>query len=132
MRGAPPAAMPTRSPSPPPSDPQVRTLVSVSRAMTNPFRLQMLRAIGASGSVSLRALEDLTGLTNASVRQHIKVLQRVGIVERGGPPDGWEPRPGPGRRPISFRIADGALEDVQTAFARFLREIGRTQSARSS
>lgn len=112
--------MPTRSPSPPPIDDPTYRLIRVAQAMTNPYRLDMLRAMSESGAATLQSLVGRTGLTKATVFQHLVVLEGSGIVERGDPPAGVEPRTGPGRRPTYYRIKGEGVEDVRRMFALFL------------
>jgi DNA-binding transcriptional ArsR family regulator len=51
------------------------------RAMGEPIRLRMLRAL-ERGEQSVSALTEAIGSTQPNISKHLKVLQEVGLVER--------------------------------------------------
>ena len=107
--------------SPPP--PHLWQIARVSHALAHPSRLSILVLLSQRGRLPLPAIEDGTGLSNPTVRQHLNALQRAGLVERSGPPNDWR-APRRGRRPHTFLLAGPALTEVRGMLDAFLGDVG--------
>ncbi|MDR7426533.1 MAG: winged helix-turn-helix transcriptional regulator [Armatimonadota bacterium] len=87
-----------------------------------PTRSQLLRIIRERGGVTLRDLQQATGLSRSTLRQHLTILQRDGAVRErllrgrpGRPPIVYEPSPAAPRR---------ALESYAAILGAVLRVVG--------
>ncbi|HEX9050689.1 MAG TPA: metalloregulator ArsR/SmtB family transcription factor [Anaeromyxobacter sp.] len=61
-------------------DARETTAVRVARALGDPTRFRMLRAIAGEDELSCRALTERFRLAQATVSHHLKVLTEAGLV----------------------------------------------------
>jgi ArsR family transcriptional regulator, arsenate/arsenite/antimonite-responsive transcriptional repressor len=54
--------------------------IRVARALSDPTRFRLLRAIAARAEISCRELVELFPVTQATVSHHLKVLADAGLV----------------------------------------------------
>lgn len=73
--------------------------IRVARALADPTRFRLLRAIAEHGELSCRELVERFPVTQATVSHHLKVLAGAGLVAAR--------QDGPFNR---YRAVDGALE----------------------
>ncbi len=50
------------------------------KALANPTRLQIIDAI-KDGEICVKSLEELTGMSQSCVSQHLTILRNLGIVQ---------------------------------------------------
>ncbi len=69
--------------------------IRVARALGDPTRFRLLRAIAARDEISCQELTELFPVTQATVSHHLKVLSEAGLVavERRGPFHYYRARP---------------------------------------
>lgn len=60
--------------------PRESTAIRVARALSDPTRFRLLRAVAARGEVSCRELVARFPLAQATVSHHLKVLAEAGLV----------------------------------------------------
>ncbi len=113
--------MPHLSVTPPPTaDPVLWRLANASHAMGHPSRLALLQILALEGRAPLETLEERSGLSNPTVRQHLKLLRRAGVVEQ----DGSLPSQGTrGRRRHTFGLNEDRVLVVHDELDAFLRQI---------
>jgi ArsR family transcriptional regulator len=61
-------------------DPRETAAIRVARALSDPTRFRLLRAIAARAEISCRELVALFPVTQATVSHHLKVLADAGLV----------------------------------------------------
>jgi ArsR family transcriptional regulator len=61
-------------------DPSEERLIRVSKALGDPTRLRILRAIAAQAELSCQELTERMGISQATVSHHLKVLSEAGLV----------------------------------------------------
>lgn len=104
----------------------------------HPTRAHLLRIIRERGGVTLRDLQEATGLSRSALRQHLAILERDGAVRErllrgraGRPPILYEPSPGAPQRALeSYAAILGAvLRTVGGQGARRARRIAEAAAA---
>jgi ArsR family transcriptional regulator len=90
-------------------DPREAQLVRVAKALGDPTRLRILRAI-AAGEISCQELTEAVGISQATVSHHLKVLSEAGLVSarKGGAFH-------------YYRVEPGALAEHAASLASVLR-----------
>lgn len=70
-------------------------VVKVARALGDPTRFRLLRAIAARPAISCHDLTDRFALAQATVSHHLKVLSQAGLLssEKRGPSQHYAVRP---------------------------------------
>lgn len=62
------------------ADRQSRDAVRVARALGDPTRFDLLRRIAARSEICCRDLTALSGLTQATISHHLRILAEAGLV----------------------------------------------------
>jgi ArsR family transcriptional regulator len=62
------------------ADPREIAALRVARALADPTRFRLLRAIGSRDELSCRELTALFPIAQATVSHHLKVLSEAGLV----------------------------------------------------
>lgn len=62
------------------TDPRETAALRVARALADPTRFRLLRAIASRRELSCRELTALFPITQATVSHHLKVLSEAGLV----------------------------------------------------
>jgi ArsR family transcriptional regulator len=57
-----------------------RDILRVAKALSDPTRLRMLRAIGAAGEISCGELAKRFPVSQPTVSHHLKILEEAGLV----------------------------------------------------
>jgi predicted ArsR family transcriptional regulator len=83
----------------------------------HPTRRRILRLIRESGGLTLRELRRRTGLSRSTLRQHLAILTREGLVA------GQFVRQRTGRPPIVYRLTGRAELASPQTYAAFLRAL---------
>lgn len=110
----PPTILPT-------ADLSLWRLAETSRLMAHPSRLALLEILAHEGTAPLDLLEIRTGLSNPTVRQHLRLLRRSGVIEPGEK----LPSPGgPGRRRLTYRLDGDRVDLVGHDLSAFLDRLG--------
>ncbi len=99
--------------------PVLTHLALTARALDAPSRLVLLDQLALGSPADIRALQATTGLAAPTLRQHLRLLLQARIVQRGGPPPGWE-SPGAGRPPASYQIDPEGASEAHANLVRFL------------
>ncbi len=76
------------------------TDTNVHKALSTPARKQLLSLIEVGGPIDLKSLTAATGMKETTLRHHLMVLERAGLIVSE---EGYEG--GPGRPPLVYRIA---------------------------
>ncbi len=63
--------------------PRLQGLAWAARSLSHPSRLYILQLLAQEGPLAYGEIERRTGLSKPTIRQHLKILRRAGIVERG-------------------------------------------------
>jgi ArsR family transcriptional regulator len=63
----------------------VHRLSAMSRALSNPARIEILRALAGSGERTCIDLTRHAGLAQSTVSEHLRVLKEAGLIEQCGP-----------------------------------------------
>lgn len=67
---------------PPVTDEALALIASWFRALAEPSRLKILRALEEAGELNITELVEATGLTQANVSRHVQALVDAGMVGR--------------------------------------------------
>ena len=123
------------------SPPRLHGLARFVHSLGHPSRLIILQLLSQAGALSYREIETMTGLSNPTVRQHLKILRRVGVVERGRVPPSATTAPC-GRRPHTHvlgaavvglhREIDYFLWELRDPNVRWPEESQRSHASRSA
>ena len=61
-------------------EPRETAAIRIARALSDPTRFRLLRAVAARPEISCRELVELLPVTQATVSHHLKVLADAGLV----------------------------------------------------
>ncbi len=84
---------------------EIERLAEFARAMGHPARVAIVQLLMAGGEMCCQAIVDELPLAQATVSQHLRVLERVGLVV--GRQDGVR---------VEYRLEVGRLRDFCHAF----------------
>lgn len=63
----------------------VHRLAAMSRALSNPARIEILRTLADAGDRNCVDLTRQAGLAQSTVSEHLRVLKEAGLIEQCGP-----------------------------------------------